>query len=147
MKLTQDELYGLVEKLSTLDVNELTVKSDDLTIKIKHGKKIVASNAVQVLPQSEDTQVSDIPAEEVIHEGEAICAPIHGTYYSSPSPDEAPYVKVGDVVKQGQTICILEAMKMMNTVSMPVNGIITAIEVGNEDIVDAKQVLLRYVEQ
>lgn len=147
MKLTQDELYSLVQKLSTLDVNELTVKSDDLTIKIKHGKKIVAQNALHASSQEGITQATDTPVEEVIHEGETVCAPIHGTYYSSPSPDEASYVKVGDTVKKGQTICILEAMKMMNAVSMPVDGIITAVEVENEDIVDAEQVLLRYVEQ
>jgi len=69
--------------------------------------------AAQISSQ-EAPQASAIAAPKV--QGETINAPMIGTYYSSPSPDSAPFVKVGDTVKAGQTLCILEAMKIMNEV-------------------------------
>lgn len=144
MKISQDELYSLVKSLSELPVEELLVKNEGLTIKIKQASKDVSSNQPvifsEVASHKEDTPQQD--KEEV---GVAINAPIYGTFYEAPSPDKAPFVKVGDKVKKGQAICILEAMKMMNTVEIPEDGVITSIEVNNEDIVDAGQVLVRYM--
>lgn len=144
MKISQDELYSLVKSLSELPVEELLVKNEGLTIKIKQASKDVSNNQPvifsEVASHKEDTPQQD--KEEV---GVAINAPIYGTFYEAPSPDKAPFVKVGEKVKKGQAICILEAMKMMNTVEIPEDGVITSIEVNNEDIVDAGQVLVRYM--
>jgi acetyl-CoA carboxylase biotin carboxyl carrier protein len=144
MKISQDELYSLVKSLSELPVEELLVKNEDLTIKIKHaslnGAPIISKPQIitEVTSQKEEAPISN---EDL---GIAINAPIYGTFYESPGPDKSPFVKVGDKVKKGQTICILEAMKMMNSVEIPEDGVITSIEVNNEDIVDAGQVLVRY---
>jgi acetyl-CoA carboxylase biotin carboxyl carrier protein len=146
MKISQDELYSLVKSLSDLPVEELLVKHEGLTIKIKHA----SSNDATII--SKPQIVSEVASRKEEAEktesnedlGIAINAPISGTFYESPSPDEKSFIKVGDKVKKGQTICILEAMKMMNTVEIPDDGVITSIEVKNEDIVDAGQVLVRY---
>jgi acetyl-CoA carboxylase biotin carboxyl carrier protein len=143
MKLSQDELYSLVKSLSKIDVSELTVKSKDLTIKIKHGSSAVSKK--DTVTNESIEIINDETAEVKSESGITIKAPIHGTFYSSPSPDKPSFVKVGDKVKVGQTICILEAMKMMNTVNIPEDGVITSIEAINEEIVDAGQVLVRYI--
>ena len=144
MKYTNDEIYSLVKKLSELDIYELTVKSEDLTIKIKHGGNTVKPITKKIEPQNGSTEEIQEYTEETVAEGKAIAAPIHGTYYSAPGPDEPCFVKQGQKVLKGEPVCILEAMKMMNTINMPEDGIILAIEAENEDIVDAGQTLVRY---
>jgi len=74
-------------------------------------------------------------------EGTRIEAPMVGTFYSSSSPDAEPFVKVGDEVNAGDTLCIIEAMKMMNQIEAEVSGRIAAIQVQNGEPVEFGQVL------
>jgi acetyl-CoA carboxylase biotin carboxyl carrier protein len=148
MKISNDELYGLVKKLSELDASEITVRNEDLTIKIKHSTAVKETNYIQpnvVTKHAENTD--DAQSKKESHEkilGTAIHAPINGTFYCAPGPDEPPYVKAGDKVKKGSPVCILEAMKMMNTINMPEDGMIISFEAQNEDIVDTGQALVIY---
>ncbi len=71
----------------------------------------------------------------------AIRSPIVGTFYRSPAPDAAPYVEVGDVVKPGQVVCIVEAMKLMNEIESDVAGKIVQILVKNEEPIEYNQEL------
>jgi biotin carboxyl carrier protein len=145
MKYTQDEIYSLVKKLSELDAGEITVKSEDLTIKIKHGNKAINTDYIRPSVRDEVIeQPSDTEEIEQEKPGKTIEAPINGTYYCASGPDEPPYIKEGDRIKAGEPVCILEAMKMMNTINMPEDGVILSVEVSNEDIVDAGQTLVRY---
>ncbi len=80
-------------------------------------------------------------AQEVA--GEAVESPMVGVVYLQPKPDEDPYVKVGDRVEQGDVICIVEAMKLMNEIQAPRSGIVTEILVENEEVVEYKQPLIR----
>ena len=75
--------------------------------------------------------------------GEVVESPMVGVIYLQPHPDEDPYVKVGDRVEQGDVICIVEAMKLMNEIQAPHSGVITEILVENEDVVEYKQPLIR----
>lgn len=72
-----------------------------------------------------------------------VVAPIVGTYYGSPSPDAPPFVQVGDRVKVGQVLCIIEAMKLMNEIEAEVAGTVVELLVRNEDPVEYGQPLLR----
>ena len=81
------------------------------------------------------------PAEE---EGSVITAPLVGTYYASPSPGAAPFVSVGDQVKKGQTVCLMEAMKMMNEVTAPCDCVIEALLQEDGALVSFGAPLLRY---
>jgi len=144
MKYTKDELYSLVKKLSELDVNELTVKNEDLTIKIKNKKVLKTTKETKIDTQDGNMEANKETAEKAEKPGKVIAAPIHGTFYTASGPEESPYIKTGDKVKKGEPICILEAMKMMNTINMPEDGEILAVEVSNEDIVDTGQALVRY---
>ena len=81
------------------------------------------------------------PAEE---EGSVITAPLVGTYYASPSPGAAPFVSVGDQVKKGQTVCLMEAMKMKNEVNAPCDCVIEALLQEDGALVSFGAPLLRY---
>ncbi|MFW2404893.1 MAG: acetyl-CoA carboxylase biotin carboxyl carrier protein [Gammaproteobacteria bacterium] len=82
---------------------------------------------------------AEIPADAPA--GTRVEAPMVGTFYSSPSPDAAPFVKVGDEVSPGDTLCIIEAMKMMNQIEAEVGGQVAAIQVQDGDPVEFGQVL------
>lgn len=72
-----------------------------------------------------------------------IVSPMIGTFYRSPAPNEAPFVKLNDIVNTNQTVCIIEAMKLMNEIESEVNGYIAEILVEDGDVVDCGQALIR----
>ncbi len=80
-------------------------------------------------------------AETVDEDGFEVTAPMVGTFYSSSSPGSAPYVQVGDRVNEGDTLCIIEAMKMMNQIEADVSGVIKSIRIQNGEPVEFGQVL------
>ena len=81
------------------------------------------------------------PAEE--EQGVAVTAPVVGVYYEGPAPGADPFIKVGQQVEKGQTLCILEAMKMMNEIEAPVSGQVVAIEAVPGELVSFGQTLVR----
>ena len=74
-------------------------------------------------------------------DGELVKAPLVGVFYSAPSPEEKPYVQVGDSVKSGQVLCLIEAMKMMSEITAPSDGVIKEIYAKNQDVVEFEQEL------
>lgn len=92
-----------------------------------------------------EVRTVEIPKENVEIEvkGEVIEAPMVGVVYLQATPDADPYVKVGDKVQQGDVICIVEAMKLMNEIQAPFSGVITEVFVQNEEVVEYGQPLLR----
>ncbi|MFR3734160.1 MAG: acetyl-CoA carboxylase biotin carboxyl carrier protein [Enterococcus sp.] len=76
-------------------------------------------------------------------DGQVITSPIVGIVYLQPSPEQAAYKSVGDAVKQGETVCIIEAMKLLNEITSDLDGTITEILVENEDVVEYGQPLFR----
>lgn len=96
-------------------------------------------------PVENEVRTVEIPKENVEIEvkGEVIEAPMVGVVYLQATPDADPYVKVGDKVEQGDVICIVEAMKLMNEIQAPFSGVITEVFVQNEEVVEYGQPLLR----
>lgn len=84
-------------------------------------------------------------AKEEIKGGNIVTSPIVGTFYSSSAPDKPPYVKVGDKVKAGDVLCIVEAMKVMNEITSKFDGEVAEILVNNEEMVQFEQPLFRIV--
>ena len=84
-----------------------------------------------------------IAAAEAKPSGVDVVAPIVGTFYASPSPDAGVFVRVGDQVKVGQVLCVIEAMKLMNEIEAEVAGTVVEIQVRNADPVEYGQVLMR----
>jgi len=99
----------------------------------------VAAPAVASAPAA--APVAAAPAAEVEDEGYAVTAPMVGTYYSATSPGAAAFVQVGDQVNEGDTLCIIEAMKMMNQIEADVAGTIKSIRVQNGEPIEYGQVL------
>jgi acetyl-CoA carboxylase biotin carboxyl carrier protein len=100
-----------------------------------------APTAAPTTPAAEDAAAAAAAAEKA--KGTDIVAPIVGTFYAAPSPDAQVFVRVGDQVKVGQVLCVIEAMKLMNEIEAEVAGTVVEILVRNEDPVEYGQVLMR----
>lgn len=94
-------------------------------------------------PPSESVVEETVPSEKAVAEGDIVESPLVGVAYLAASPDKPPFVAVGDTVKKGQTLVIIEAMKVMNEVPAPCDGVITEILVSNEDVIEFGQGLVR----
>jgi acetyl-CoA carboxylase biotin carboxyl carrier protein len=97
-------------------------------------------SVLQETAKAKDKSASEPPNED-LKKTVAIPSPIVGTFYRAPAPDAAPYVEVGDIVKPGQVVCIVEAMKLMNEIESDVAGRIVKILVKNEEPVQYNQEL------
>jgi acetyl-CoA carboxylase biotin carboxyl carrier protein len=101
---------------------------------------MVSAPAAEAPAPVSATAEAPAPAAERVS-GSEVLAPMVGTFYAAPSPDAQPYVQVGDEVKVGDTLCIIEAMKMMNAIEAEAAGRITAIQAENGQPVEFGQVL------
>ena len=101
----------------------------------------LAAPAPVAAPEVVDAPAAPAPAPEVA--GKDVPAPMVGVVYLQANPDADPYVQVGDSVKKGQVLCLIEAMKLMNEIVAPQDGVVSAILVENENIVEYGQALFR----
>jgi len=133
---------------------DLVQESGIAELEITEGEekvKIVKGGAVSVIPgaapppaerAAAPAPAAQAPAEpETGQEGPVVKAPMVGTFYRSPSPDAKPFVEVGQAVKEGDTVCIIEAMKLMNEIEADASGVIKAILVENGQPVEYGQPL------
>lgn len=99
-------------------------------------------NVQNTAPVSQNETSSD-PVVETVAEGALVLSPIVGVIYTAPSPDQSAFKKVGDKVTAGETLCIVEAMKLMNEIKSEVDGTITEILIEDEQVVEFNQPLFR----
>ena len=142
------ELKDVKELLKAFDESKssyLSVEIDNTKIKLKKysEQKVVVENATQACEQSSPAQIdSNVDnSPELQLDGEQVLAPLVGVFYAAPSPEEDAYVQVGDTVKKGQVLCLIEAMKMMSEITAPKDGVIKKIFVKNQDVVEFEQPL------
>ena len=95
------------------------------------------SNATAEVSEKEEKNALDIGSDKVI------VSPLVGTFYCAASPDAEPFVKAGDTVKKGQVLGIIEAMKLMNEIESEYDGVVEAVLIGNEEVVEYGQPLFR----
>ena len=162
MKLDHDDLNRLIEKISSSDIQEFSLEGEDFKLEIKRNlsdQKQVTNNLVSSASfdsQTIDSQkaindnfsiVKEPETPQVAPPGRAalteITSPMVGTFYRAAAPGEDPFVDVGSNIKVGQTICILEAMKLMNEIESEFNAEIVEILVENGTPVEFGQVLMR----
>ena len=141
----------LIELLDESGIAEIEITEGEEAVRISRyptGVAIAPAPApmpVAAAPQAPSAApaaaapVGEAAAPE--EEGYLVSAPMVGTFYSSSSPGAAPYVQVGDRVSEGDTLCIIEAMKMMNQIEADVSGVIKSIRVQNGDPVEYGQTL------
>ena len=162
MKLDHDDLNRLIEKISTSDIQEFSLEGEDFKLEIKRNvfdQNQVVNNLVsntsfdkQTIPNQKTINdnipiVNEPEQPQVAPPGRSdlteITSPMVGTFYRAAAPGEEPFVEVGNNVKVGQTICILEAMKLMNEIESEFNAEIVEILVENGTPVEFGQVLMR----
>lgn len=156
MKFDLEYLEKLAQIVYENDLSEITLEDEERAVCFKREKQqVVAPVAAPIMPAVMPTTVTsqvisapkaeEAPAPAAAPKGKPITAPMVGTFYSAPSPDDAPFVKVGDSIATGQIVCIIEAMKLMNEIEAEISGKITEICVKNGESVEFGQVLM-YVE-
>lgn len=145
------ELKEIKELLKAFDESSssyLSIKQEDVELKLKKPTSqiaVVGQQAAQPVVQQMVAQpngaaeVSEVQETKV--DGELVLAPLVGVFYSAPSPDDKPYVQVGDKVKSGQVLCLIEAMKMMSEITCPKDGVVKEIYVKNQDVVGFEEKL------
>ena len=162
MKLDHDDLDRLIEKISTSDIQEFLLEGEDFKLEIKRNvfdQNQVINNSVSNTSFDQQKIANQKTINEnisVVNEPEVpqvpppgrsdlteITSPMVGTFYRAAAPGEEPFVEVGNNVKVGQTICILEAMKLMNEIESEFNAEIVEILVENGTPVEFGQVLMR----
>ena len=139
----QDKLKEIIYILENSDVNEIEATFWGKKFKVvKKSPNILGGTSDKITNLSPNqTSVSD-NKDELVSDKEnekSILSPMPGVFYSSQSPDKPPYVEVGDTVKTGQVLCIIESMKIMNEIESEHNGIIKEIIVNNSDPVEFNQ--------
>ena len=162
MKLDHEDLNRLIEKISTSDIQEFLLEGEDFKLEIKRNlfdqqqgtNNLVSNNsfdkqtiANQKSVNDNSSIVNEPQTPQVAPPGRSdltdITSPMVGTFYRAAAPGEEPFVDVGNNIKVGQTICILEAMKLMNEIESEFNAEIVEILVENGTPVEFGQVLMR----
>jgi len=147
VQLDLNELRELLAILNQTDIAELTLKSSDFELTIRKGERLQETTLPTIQPtatNSPSTSLSSEPAPTTpTKKGIEIVSPMVGTFYRSPTPEESPFVEVDDIISRGQTVCIIEAMKLMNEIEAEVDGRITEILVQNGEPVEYGQPLMR----
>ncbi|MBD3836228.1 acetyl-CoA carboxylase biotin carboxyl carrier protein [Brevundimonas sp.] len=142
----------LADILNDTDLTEVEVERGDLKIKVKREVTVSAAPvhyapapaaAAPVAPPAPVTPaMASDPAAIVARAGEEVKSPMVGTAYLQPSPEAAPFVQPGDKVKKGQTLLIVEAMKTMNPIQAPRDGVVADILVGDAQPVEFGEALV-----
>ena len=141
----QDKVKEVIDILENSNVNEIEVTFWGRKIRVvKNASDVISSNSSSSnLSQIESPNVeekNDKPST-ADDTGEKVLSPMPGVFYSAQSPDKPPFVSEGDQVKIGQTLCIIESMKIMNEIESEQSGIIKKILVNNSDPVEFNQPL------
>lgn len=152
MKL--EDILTLIDRLEDSSISKLVVETETGMVEISKEAKVVMQSA-PTYHASTPAHAPAAPNHVPVHSGVAaaepqeesgiayITSPIVGTYYSASNPASDPFVKVGSIVEEGQVVCILEAMKLMNEIESELNGEILEILVKNEDMVEFGQKLFK----
>ncbi len=162
MKLDHEDLNRLIDKISTGDIQEFSLEGEDFKLEIKRNlsdqnqvtNNLVSNTSIDRKTIANQESINDNASlvngpevTQVAPPGRSdlteITSPMVGTFYRAAAPGEDPFVEVGNNIKVGQTICILEAMKLMNEIESEFNAEIVEILVENGTPVEFGQVLMR----
>ena len=143
--MNYEEIMQVIDKVSESKLQEFSFEENGMKLHLKKAKPVMAKKAAitnQVLyTEAEQETIAEV--QEPIKEGTVMYSPLVGTFYAAPSEDEEAFVKVGDSVKKGQVLGIVEAMKLMNEIEAETDGIIKEILVENAQSIEYDQPLFR----
>lgn len=146
-----DLVRSLADILNDTDLTEIEVERGDLKIKVKREVTVAAAPVhyaaapapvAHAAPAAAPASMPSDPAAIVARSGEEVKSPMVGTAYLQPAPGSDPFIKAGDKVKKGQTLLIVEAMKTMNPIQAPRDGVVAEILVGDAQPVEFGEALV-----
>jgi acetyl-coA carboxylase, biotin carboxyl carrier protein len=138
-----EKINSIVELFKNSGLDEMTLELKDFKINLKNNKvEYVSKEFVNVVEKSSPVKVEKVEEQVNDIKGEWIKAPFVGTFYAAPSANEAPYVKVGQKINEGDVICILEAMKVMNEIKSNKSGTVLEIKAQNGNMVEFDEELI-----
>ncbi|MFY9214944.1 MAG: acetyl-CoA carboxylase biotin carboxyl carrier protein [Tissierellaceae bacterium] len=138
------DIKDLIVTINNTDIETVEIKKSDIQVLITKSKSqenhmVKPDDSIKERVVKEEKENLPLEDEDIF----LVESPMVGTYYGAPSPDAAPFVKVGDRVEKGQTLCIIEAMKIMNEIESEISGEIVEILANDEDIVEYGQALMK----
>ncbi|MER0122967.1 acetyl-CoA carboxylase biotin carboxyl carrier protein [Streptococcus sp. ZJ93] len=148
--MNNTEIKDLMSQFDQSSLREFSYTSDGVQLVFSKNEHKAETAAPVVVPVAAP-QVEAAPASargftpNATSEGTVVESPLVGVAYLSPSPDKPAFVSVGDTVKKGQTVMIIEAMKVMNEIPASCDGIVAEVLVANEDVIEFGQGLVRIV--
>jgi acetyl-CoA carboxylase biotin carboxyl carrier protein len=146
MSINFQELRDLLTAIANTDVTELNLKNADFELTVKKSPAAAGIPMIAAIAPASVTVPAALPAAEtpalIDKKWVEVKSPMVGTFYRAPSPDEPSFAAVGDRIAVGQTVCIIEAMKLMNELEAEVGGQVMEVLVENGQPVEFGQVLM-----
>lgn len=137
--MTNQEIFDLMDRFQRSSLRSMKLSCQDFSIELEQGASAAAAAAPAAAPAP---TAAAAPAPQP--ESPVISAPLVGTYYAASAPDQPPFVNTGDRVKKGQTVCLIEAMKMMSEVPAPCDCVIEEVLKANGELAAFGEPLFRY---
>jgi acetyl-CoA carboxylase biotin carboxyl carrier protein len=156
MTIDFKELKELLAAIAANNITELTLKNSEFELTVSQGQSTINTNTIAAVSTDIHAESIAIPKPEqltIVAERPAapptpdkkwvkIESPMVGTFYRSPAPDEPPFASIGDRIRSGQTVCIIEAMKLMNEIEAEVAGQVMEVLVENGQPIEFGQTLM-----
>ena len=138
--MNKADVYQLIEKFEESSLSELSLEMEGVKLSMKKGGTSIGASQSR---NSVDVSISAETVNSVPVSAKSITAPLVGTFYRAASPGEKAFVEIGQQVKKGDVVGIIEAMKLMNEIIAEEDGVVSAIEVEDGHLVEYGQVLVR----
>lgn len=147
MPMDLRQIKKLIDLFNESNLSEIEVRNGDDSVRLSHSTTVVhapapANVSAQTIAAPQSQQTSGDSSADNADTSNSMRSPMVGTFYRSPAPDAEPFVRVGDQVNKGDTVCIIEAMKMMNRIDADRSGTIKSILIENAEPVEFDQPLL-----
>ena len=145
--MTNQEIFDLMDRFERSNLQSMKLSMQDFSIELSHPAPVAVPAVISGVSGAAAAPAAPAAAEAPAAsapEAPAITAPLVGTYYAASAPDQAPFVAVGDRVSKGQTVCLIEAMKMMSEVPAPCDCVIEEILKANGELVAFGEPLFHY---
>lgn len=142
-----EDIQQLMQKFENSDIRELDVTNGDFHLYLNKNKQVKVSDEASLNEAKNQGKQISTSKTAPQDDGAVIKAPLVGTVYLQPKPDQPAYVEVGSKVNKGDVVCVIEAMKMMTEIKSDYSGIVTAIHVDNEELVEVEQPLFTIAEE
>jgi acetyl-CoA carboxylase biotin carboxyl carrier protein len=123
-----DDILRLLEKMAELPFESIEVTDGGVCVRVSRGSAAIVALQPAVAPAAQAPVLHpEALPEQSAPKAFTVASPIIGVFYAAPSPDDAPFAQAGDAVHAGQTLCIVEAMKLLNEIPSPISGIVLKV--------------------